>query len=93
MASERCRIGGVQLVTARRQRGPGPSVGDWLWVDEHTNRSNQLIMYIAIDVQYAADDAHATIAGVLFRDPMSPVVDDELVVVTRAPKPYIPGQF
>ena len=50
-------------------------------------------MYIAIDVQYAADDAHATVAGVLFREPLLPIVDDELVVVTRAPKPYVPGQF
>ncbi len=50
-------------------------------------------MYIAVDVQYAADDAPATVAGVLFRDPLSHIVDDELVVVTKAPKPYVPRQF
>ena len=50
-------------------------------------------MYVAVDVQYAADDTHATVAGVLFRDPVSDRVDDELIVVTSAPKPYVPGHF
>jgi deoxyribonuclease V len=50
-------------------------------------------MYVAVDVQYAADDTHATVAGVLFRDPVSHVVDDERIVGVGSPKPYVPGQF
>ena len=50
-------------------------------------------MYVAVDVHYAIDDTHATVAGVLFRDPLSHVVDDELMVGVGPPKPYVPGQF
>ena len=50
-------------------------------------------MYVAVDVHYASDDTHARVAGVLFRDPVSHVVDDECMVVVGPPKPYVPGQF
>ena len=50
-------------------------------------------MYVAVDVHYTIDDTHAIVAGVLFCDPISHVVEDEFIVVLGSPKPYIPGQF